>query len=170
MKRILLFPIIVIISIQTGWAQMNVNAHASAQVIETIMAREIEPLNFGKFSPETYGGIIILSPNGVRTSLGNISLIGGFYNPAIFYITGQPNFNINVNLPNIPILLTNKSNGKIMIIENWESTPNINKLETKILNNGTFILNVGARLKVGPMIDNPPGIYSGEYIITFLYN
>lgn len=151
-------------------AQTSVSAHASAEVIQALTATETAALSFGRFSPETSGGEIRLSPDGSRTSTGSVALGAGLYNPAIFNITGQPDFNVVVNLPTTPVILTNSSNGKTMQVLNWESIPVATGSGVKIQSSGILTLNVGATLKVGTFIDNPVGIYNGTFIITFSYN
>lgn len=152
------------------YGQASLNAHASAEVIQALTATESAALNFGRFSPESSGGEIRLSPDGIRSSTGSVSLGGGLYNPAIFNISGQPDFNVVVNLPTTPILLTNSSNGKTMQITNWVSIPASSASGIKIQTSGLLTLNVGATLKVGTMNDNPVGLYSGTYTVTFSYN
>jgi len=39
-----------------------------------------------------------------------------------------------------------------------------------MLENGAQTVYVGATLKVGSLIDNPVGIYTGTYTITFDFN
>lgn len=151
------------------FAQASVTAHASAEVIQALAATEGSALNFGRFSPESTGGEIRLSPDGVRSSTGSVTLSGGLYNPASFYLTGQPDFSIVVNLPTAPVLLTNTANGKIMTVTNWESIPSVGST-IKILSSGVLTVNVGATLRVGNMVDNPVGQYSGTYVLTFSYN
>lgn len=174
MKKIsiILFLNITIILLSNGslFAQTSINAHASAEVIQALTASESAALNFGRFSPESVGGEIRLSPDGIRSTTGSVSLGGGLYNPAIFNISGQPDFNVVVNLPSTPILLTNSSNGKTMQITNWVSIPASSASGIKIQSNGMITLNVGATLKVGTMNDNPVGMYNGTYAVTFSYN
>lgn len=151
------------------FAQASVTAHASAEVIQALAATEGSALNFGRFSPENTGGEIRLSPDGVRSSTGSVTLSGGLYNPASFYLTGQPDFSIVVNLPTAPVLLSNTANGKTMTVTNWESIPSVGST-IKILSSGVLTVNVGATLRVGNMVDNPVGQYSGTYVLTFSYN
>lgn len=157
------------LSVLSARAQVSLTAHASAEVIQALAATEGSALNFGRFSPESTGGEIRLSPDGVRSSTGSVSLSGGLYNPASFFLSGQPDFSIVVNLPTAPVLLTNTANGKTMTVLNWESIPAISS-SIKILSSGVLTLNVGATLRVGNMVDNPVGMYSGTYVITFSYN
>lgn len=153
----------------TAYAQASVTAHATAEVILALTATEGATLNFGKFSPENEGGEIKLNPDGDRTSTGKLILGGGSYNPASFYLTGQPEFSVNIKLPSIPILLTNSEKGKTMEIKNWESIPPAGG-GVKIQSSGDLSLSVGATLKVGNMNDNPVGKYIGTYSITFGYD
>ena len=150
-------------------AQASVTAHASAEVIQALAATEGSALNFGRFSPESAGGEIRLSPDGVRSSTGTVALSGGLFNPASFFLTGQPDFSIVINLPVGPALLTNSVNGKTMSVLNWESIPSTGT-SVKIQSSGVLSVNVGATLRVGNMVDNPVGLYSGTYVITFSYN
>lgn len=169
LQIILTLTLTTILSVFSAYAQVSITAHASAEVIQALAATEGSALNFGRFSPESTGGEIRLSPDGVRSSTGSVSLSGGLYNPASFFLSGQPDFSIVVNLPTAPVLLTNTANGKTMTVINWESIPAISS-SIKILSSGVLTLNVGATLRVGNMIDNPVGLYSGTYIITFSYN
>lgn len=150
-------------------AQTSVTAHATAEVIQALAATEGSALNFGRFSPESSGGEIRLTPDGVRSSTGSVALSGGLYNPASFNLTGQPDFSVVINLPAAPVLLTNSVNGKTMTVLNWESIPSTGT-SIKIQNSGVLTVNIGATLRVGNMIDNPVGLYSGTYIVTFSYN
>jgi hypothetical protein len=61
------------------------------------------------------------------------------------------------------------SSAKTMIIENWMSNPGLGT-GAGILQDGYQIVYVGATLKVGPLSDNPVGIYAGTYTITFDFN
>ena len=158
-----------LLSVLSARAQVSLTAHASAEVIQALAATEGSALNFGRFSPESTGGEIRLSPDGVRSSTGSVSLSGGLYNPASFFLSGQPDFSIVVNLPTEPVLLTNTANGKTMTVLNWESIPAVSS-SIKILSSGVLTLNVGATLRVGNMVDNPVGMYSGTYVVTFSYN
>jgi len=106
-------------------AQVEVTARATAEVIVAINAVEGAILNFGRFSPEDGGGEIRVLPDGTRTSSGSVVLGGGLYNPATFYITGQPEYTVAITLPSAPILLTNTLNGRTMEVHNWTSAPSL---------------------------------------------
>ena len=173
MKRVILiiFSVALLsgIAVRKASAQASVSAHAVAEVIQALTATETATLNFGRFSPETAGGMIILTPNGVRSSSGTVALSGGIHNAASFYLTGQYYATVSITLPSAPAVLTNSANSKTMAVTNFESYPTAG-LGVGVLNDGALAVNVGATLKVGNMTDNPVGIYAGTYAITFSYN
>lgn len=153
----------------TAQGQASVTANAVAEVIQALTATETSELNFGRFSPETAGGEVRLTPMGVKSSSGTVALSGGTHNPASFYITGQYDATVTITLPSGPAILTNSVSSKTMEVTNWESFPAAG-LGVGVLVEGEMTVNVGATLKVGNINDNPVGIYSGTYAITFSYN
>jgi len=150
-------------------AQASVTATATAQVIAALTATETAQLNFGRFSPETEGGLVILTPEGVRTKKGTVVLGGGTANSASFYITGEYEATFSITLPSGPATLTNTANAKTMQVNDWESYPAPGIGVGKLIG-GAMLVNVGAVLYVGDMKANPVGIYAGIYAITFSYN
>lgn len=150
-------------------AQVTVVGHITAEVVPSLTATETAQLSFGQFSPETAGGQIILTPQGTRSSNGTVNVIGGMHNPGSFFVTGEPNALISIQLPSVPITLTNSGNPGTMIVSNWMSDPPQYSSVT-IPASGVQPVNVGATLIVGTNQNNPIGLYSGIYNITFNYN
>jgi len=150
-------------------AQASVTAQAFAEIIAALTATETAQLNFGRFSPETQGGKVILTPEGVRSAQGTVVLGGGGHNSASFYITGEYNATFSITLPSGPTVLTNTLNARTMQVSDWQSYP-APGIGVGKLNGGSMSVQVGAVLNVGTMNDNPVGIYSGTYAITFSYN
>ena len=173
MKKVLLLVFsIALISgslIQKATAQISVTATATAQVIAALTATETSQLNFGRFSPETQGGKVVLTPDGVLTSQGTVVLGAGAHSSASFYITGEYNATFSVVLPTAPATLTNVLNAKTMFVSDWQSIP-APGIGVGKLNGGAMTVQVGAVLNVGDMNANPVGIYTGIYAITFSYN
>lgn len=149
-------------------ANVSVTAHASAEVIESIGANEIVQLNFGRFSPGAVGGEIRLTPDGTRISTGTVTLNTGTYTAAQFDLSGQPEASVNLTMPSLPVLLVNGSTGKSMEVNSWKSNPADNG--RIVLIKGKIAINIGATLKVGNIAENPIGIYTGTYALTFSYN
>jgi hypothetical protein len=150
-------------------AQSSVNASMFAEVIAALTATEHSQLSFGKFSPETNGGEIHLSPAGVRSVVGSVVLSGGGHSAGSFIITGEENATFSISLPSGQSLLTNSTGTKTMAVSNWKSIPEPG-IGAGVLTGGTQEVKVGATLIVGSMTDNPVGIYTGSYVITFSYN
>ena len=150
-------------------AQASVTASMTAEVIAALTATEHSQLNFGKFSPETNGGEIHLSPQGVRTVSGSAVLSGGGQSSGSFIITGEDQSTFSITLPTGQSLLTNSSGSKTMTVTGWESIP-APGIGVGVLAGGSQEVKVGATLIVGTMNDNPVGIYTGSYLITFAYN
>jgi hypothetical protein len=156
-------------SVSVVKAQSKVTATATAEIIEALTTKETAQLNFGRFSPETQGGKVILSPDGVRTAQGTVVLAGGTHNSASFYITGQYDAAISIALPSGPELLTNLENNKTMEVSEWKSIPAPGDGVGKLIG-GSLTVKVGASLTVGDMNANPKGMYAGTYAVTFAYN
>ena len=151
------------------FGQTNITATAIAQVIAALTATEISQLNFGRFSPETQGGVLLLTPDGVLTTQGTVIPGGGAHSSASFNITGEPNATFSIILPSGPAILINNLNSKTMQVTGWQSIPapgvGVGKLA-----GGSVTVQIGAALNIGDLNANPVGIYTGSYTITFSYN
>lgn len=172
MKNLLLLGTIVMVffsAVPALRAQDEVNTIATAEVVEALTTQEMAQLNFGRFSPETQGGKIILTPDGVRTAEGTVALAGGTHNPAIFYITGQYEATFSISLPAEPAVLTNPETGKTILVSEWKSSPAPGRSAGKLLGGGMTV-RIGASLTVGDMTANPVGFYAGTYAVTFTYD
>jgi hypothetical protein len=148
---------------------VSATGHISAEIIPVFSAGETSQMNFGKFSPGPQGGEIHLTPASTLSVVGSIYTGMGMHNAASFYISGDTDASYTITLPNIPVILMHASSAKTMIIENWMSNPGLGT-GAGILQDGYQIVYVGATLKVGPLSDNPVGIYAGTYTITFDFN
>ena len=138
------------------------NATISVNIIVPIAAQENSQLTFGKFFPGD-GGKITITPNGSVITTNNIVIDNRTQTPGSFIISGEINSAINISLPNTPIAIINE-NASSMIVDNWNSNKNIQ------LDEGSQTISIGATLNVGPINENPKGIYTGTYQITFSYN
>lgn len=149
--------------------QASVTAHASAEVIEVFSASETTELYFGRFSPGPQGGEILLTPESTISVLGSVYAGTGTHNAASFYITGEPEGTYSITLPSENAVLTHTESTRTLTVKDWISVPEPG-IATGKLENGYQTVQVGATLIVGTLEDNPPGIYTGSYIITFEFN
>lgn len=177
MKRlkILIFSLIYLLHFTLTEVKGQVNAPASAtghvfaEVISAFSATEASQLNFGRFSPGVQGGRIILTPQSTISVLGSVFKGTGSHSAASFYVSGEADAAYSITLPAGPVVLTHISDAKTMVIEDWVSVPAAGP-GTGMLQDGFQVVYIGATLKVGTLHDNPPGIYTGSYVITFDFN
>ena len=147
----------------------SVTGHITAEVISTLTAIETSQLSFGKFSPGPQGGKLILTPESSISVMGSVWPGSGTHGAASFNITGDPGVAYSISLPSSPVTITHVSSARTMIVEDWTSVP-FAEPGAGLLENGSQVVNVGATLRVGTLNDNPVGIYTGTYKITFAFN
>ncbi|HLN74226.1 MAG: DUF4402 domain-containing protein [Methylococcaceae bacterium] len=158
-----------VVGISRAEAQVTATGTATAEIIEALTSREVSPLNFGRFSPETQGGKIILSPDGVQSVQGTVVLAGGTHSSASFLVSGQYEATFTISLPLGPVVLTNLQNEKTMIVSDWQSSPAPGVGMGKLVG-GSMTIYIGATLNVGDMNANPVGMYAGTFTVTCAYN
>jgi hypothetical protein len=155
---------------EIGYSQSSnptsATGHIVAEIIPMFTASETAQLNFGRFSPGVQGGEIILSPQSTISVLGSVYKGPGLHNAASFYVSGDIDASYSITLPPVPVILTHISSAKTMQIKDWISVPTPG-IGTGRLQNGFQVVYVGATLKVGTLNDNPVGIYTGTYTISF---
>lgn len=147
----------------------SATGHIRAEIIPIYTASETSELNFGRFSPGPEGGSIILTPESSISVIGTVFKGSSQHNAASFYLSGDLDATYTISLPSSPVVLKHASSSKTMQIENWSSIPSAGVGAGK-LQDGFQIVYVGATLKVGTLHDNPLGIYTGTYTITFDFN
>lgn len=172
--RILLSGLVSILCIGSDlYAQAIAPATATgeifAEIIPVFSAEQTAQLNFGRFSPGPQGGEIILSPQNTVSVLGSIFRGNGTHNAASFYVSGDQDATYSVSLPSGPVIIKNTTGSKTMLVDNWVSVP-VEGLGTGLLQNGAQTVFVGATLKVGTLNENPVGLYTGSYMVTFDFN
>ncbi len=143
--------------------------HISAQVITMISAVETSQLNFGRFSPGPQGGELILTPDNALSVLGSVWSGRGLHNAASFFVTGDPGVTYTITLPTGPVTISHVESARTMTVKDWRSVPDTQP-GAGMLENGAQTVWVGATLQVGTLTDNPVGIYTGTYVITFDFN
>ncbi len=177
MKRLsILIPSLLLVILLTEWksnAQTPMTVSATGQIIAEIIpvysATETSQLNFGRFAPGSQGGKLILTPQSMISVLGSVFKGTGSHNAASFYVSGDIDAAYSITLPSEPVILTHMSAAKTMVIEDWFSDP-APGIGAGLLQNGFQVVYVGATLNVGTLNDNPVGIYTGSYTITFDFN
>jgi hypothetical protein len=164
-----LLYILHITGISVNAQPVSATGHVIAEIIPVFSASETSQLNFGKFSPGPQGGMIILTPQSTISVIGSVFKGIGSHNAASFFVSGDANAAYSISLPTSPVVLTHTSNAKTMLIQDWVSEPE-QGIGTGTLQEGFQVVYVGATLKVGTLYDNPVGIYTGTYTVTFDFN
>ncbi len=170
-----LFSIISLFIFAAGLAEAQVSppaaatGHITAQVITMISAVETSQLNFGRFSPGPQGGELILTPDNAISVLGSVWPGSGVHNAASFYVTGDPGVTYTITLPDEPVQITHLGTARTMTVKDWRSVPEATP-GAGLLHDGAQTVYIGATLQVGTLNDNPVGIYTGTYVITFDFN
>ena len=168
-RKISISLLFLIFSATTLWAQSTITAQAFAEIIEALTANETDQLNFGRFSTDVNGGDIVINTDGSRSLEGSVIGVGGPHSPGVFQITGAPEASFTLQLPDGPAVLVHQESSKTMFVENWVSDPPMDE-GPAVLSNGSKVISIGATLSVGSYDENPIGIYSGTFQLTFVYN
>ncbi|MBK7710430.1 MAG: DUF4402 domain-containing protein [Bacteroidales bacterium] len=134
-----------------------------------IFCQRDRAVEFWQIFSGSQGGEIILSPESTVAVVGSVYKGSGAYNAASFYVSGDTDAAYTITLPSGAVILTHTISAKTMRVENWISLPAPGLGAGKLIN-GYQVVYVGATLKVGTVNDNPVGIYTGSYTITFDFN
>ena len=161
-KKWCLFIIAVLINL-SAYSQITITGTAYTEIVPLATAKETVQLNFGRFSPETGGGSITVSPEGIRMTKNSVILLEGPFSQGTFTISGSENSSLSVLLPSTPQLLYHFNSSNTIYLNNWT----FNILETAT---GDNIVNIGATLNFGSFEFNPAGFYAGTYQIILFYN
>lgn len=155
----------------TGFFQ-NLSAQTSATASFTASATIIQPIgitstadmNFANIDAQQ-GGSVILTPQNMRYSTGDVALAEGEDpSAATFIVTGQPGLAYSINMPSHSYTLSNGV--EEMILENFT-----NSLGTSgLLAEGKQAFNLGATLNINA--GQTPGFYTSPtpMDVTVIYN
>lgn len=149
-------------------AQVSATATASATIVTPIAIANASDMDFGNVAVSASVGTVIISPAGVRTAGGGVSLpaIAGTVTAASFDVTGTANYTYSITLPAAATTITNLG-GDIMTVDSWTSNPT----PTGTLDaGGAQTLSVGATLNVAG--GQASGTYTSgtPFTVTVNYN
>lgn len=167
LTKISAISILMIGSSLSVFAQATASATASATVITPIAIAKTVDMNFGNVAVQAgTGGTVVLTPAGVRTVTGGVTLpsVTGTVTAASFTVTGSGTSTYSITLPGAATTLSSGIN--TMTCNTFTSTPT----PTGALTGGTQTLTVGATLNVAAA--QAPGTYlSGTpFDVTVNYN
>jgi hypothetical protein len=154
-------------------------AHAEVETVDAQVAIvqrgeffKVEDLNFGGVIPSGTAGTVVVSPNGVRTRTGGVTLYGNSFNPAEFAgrkpAGGNPPMMLSISSSTIQLT----GPGAPMTVRLFRGNTNPGQVLTATPNNfqvqgtssGAFELRIGATLDVNA--NQAPGTYTGTWSLT----
>jgi len=168
MKHKFLLTTFMLAGIATGLhAQETASATATATIVTPISIVKDVDMNFGNVAVRsTAGGTVVLSPAGVRTKTGGVTLplTTGTVSAASFTVSGTGAYTYTITLPSTALTITSGAN--TMTVTAFTSTPS----GTGQLTAGEQTLNVGATLNVATA--QPSGVYvsATPFDVTVNYN
>lgn len=155
---------LILITISTS-TNVYSQEHPPRPVIVTVSL--VQNLSFGAFCQGNSGGTVIIYPDGLRSSTGDVILLnlGYSFSSGLFDVTANPGTRITL-LPSPDAILTSSS-GKTMTLQIGTSDPVSPFIITTNPPSSTE-LRIGGTLIVGTPLANPPGNYIGSFNITLI--
>lgn len=148
-------------------ASLLKEAAAQEQPPRPMQVSTFQNMSFGAFINGNSGGTVIITPDGARSSTGDIYLVnmGLPYYPAIFEIEALPGNIIHVLLPSYATLTG--PGGKITQLEINSSLP-VSPFINTINPPYKTQVRIGGTLTIGNPLSNPSGDYYGTFSVTFM--
>lgn len=129
-------------------------------------------LDFGSFYPSSANGTVTVSPEGNRTASGVTLIGGGIGTQAMFDVVLVPGRLVSMSWQATTIL-TNGPHSITLTIGPTDKTATSQTSAEFVTTSGSPFrnpVNFGGSLNVGNIATNPPGNYSGTFMVTFHQN
>jgi hypothetical protein len=150
------------------------NSRGTAVMVSPLTFFVVDELDFGRVIAGTSAGTVVVSPDGVRTATGGVTLASGAFQPVNFAGRGRINQFVSISLATSPNRITRVGGTQQMTIDTFVigSSPTAilttTPLQFRITGaGGIFNFPVGATLRVGA--NQTPGNYVGTFRITLNY-
>lgn len=147
---------------------------AKTVVVSRLSFLNAEELEFGSLLAGTTAGTVTVSPAGVRTKTGGVTLIGGLVQPARFAGRGSLNQTVLISLTTTTSTLRRVGGTETMTLDQLTigSTPTAvltTRPQSFRISSPTGIFNfpIGGRLNVNA--NQVPGDYAGTFNVTLNY-
>jgi spore coat protein U-like protein len=149
-------------------------ARAKTVVVSRLSFLNAEELEFGSLLAGTTAGTVTVSPGGVRTKTGGVTLVGGLVQPARFAGRGSLNQTVLISLTASPSTLRRVGGTETMVLDQLvigstptavlTTTPQAFRITSPT---GIFNFPIGGRLSVNA--NQVPGDYAGTFAVTLNY-
>jgi hypothetical protein len=165
--------------LSAAFGASSANAGSASGLAKTVVVSRLsflnaEELEFGSILAGTTAGTVIVSPAGVRTKTGGVTLVGGLVQPARFAGRGTVNQTVLISLTASPATLTRTGGTETMILDQLvigstptavlTTTPQAFQISSPT---GIFNFPIGGRLSVAA--NQVPGDYVGTFDVTLNY-
>ena len=139
---------------------------AVSSYAQTITVTNDQGLAFGSFSQTSNtGGTVTVSNNGARSSTGAVLLVSSTCFASIFTIATDNLSPLTITIDQ-PSATLSGSNGGSMALQIGTSNP-----ASPVVSVGSPVeVFIGGTLTLAGTAANPPGIYTGNVLITFTVN
>ena len=143
---------------------LNVRGQENPPRPITVTVNLVQNLHFGTFYHGVAGGTVIIYPDGSRDKTGDVVLLIGSFSPALFDVVANQGTLVSI-LDSPDATLSCLCGGTLTLrVRQADSYPTI---ITSIPPASTQV-KVGGTLIVGNSLANPPGDYSGTFVVTFV--
>lgn len=130
----------------------------------TVTVNLAQNLHFGTFYHGNAGGTVIIYPDGSRSATGEIVLLNSSFTPALFDVVANQGTLVSI-LDSPDATLNCLCGGTLTLtVRQADSYPTI---ITTVPPASTQV-KVGGTLYVSNSLANPPGDYSGTFVVTFV--
>jgi spore coat protein U-like protein len=151
---------------------------AKVAVVSRLSFINVEELEFGTLLSGPTAGSVTVSPTGVRTATGGVTLVGGLVQPARFAGQGRFNQIVLISLVTSPTTLTRVGGTETMRLD----TLTIGSTPTAVLTTSPMSFRIGRDTGIPPGGGRPTGIFNfpiggtlrvnanqvpGDYVGTF---
>lgn len=165
-NRLFFVSLLIAIAFNAG-AQATANATATATILTAISITKTVDMNFGNIAVQSASaGTVILTPAGVRSTTGGVSLpaTGGTVTAATFTVGGEGTYVYSITLPTTPHTILSGANN--MTVTAFLSNPS----GTGTLTAGAQTITVGATLNVAAAQVKGVYVSEGGFNVTVNYN
>lgn len=147
--------------------QLSVHAQPPPPRPLAIYVNPAQGLIFGAFFYGITGGSVIIYPDGSRSVTGDIvqANLGIPFSPAIYEVDANPGTTISI-LNGPDAVLTGSNGGSMTLHIGSASTGSL--FITHAIPPDRTQVRIGGTLTVGNALANPPGVYSGSFLVTFI--
>ena len=148
-------------------AQTSATTNAAAKILTGLTITKNVDLNFGSMTIPTAATTVTLSPVGVRTSAGNITLLAQapLATASAYSVTGDAGASYAITLPSSSNIFLSPS-GSIIVVDNFTSSKTGNT--STMSGSGTDSFTVGATINLAN--GQYAGTYNGTFDVAIAYN